>query len=59
MHLKFTFLSEIEVGKILYQGAVINYDIEGGTLSCGGLKFFPANLLGSEAIDKHLVGVSN
>ena len=27
--------------------------------SCWGLKFFPANLLGSETIDKHLVGVSN
>ena len=24
-----------------------------------GLKFFPAYLLGSETIDKHLVGVSN
>ena len=27
--------------------------------SCRGLKFFPANLLGSETIGKHLVGVSN
>ena len=27
--------------------------------SCRGLKFFPANLLGSETIDGHLVGVSN
>ena len=31
----------------------------GRKLSCRGLKFFPANFLGSETIDKHLVGVSN
>ena len=44
----------------LFQGAVVNYDREGeAKLCCRGLKFFPANLLGSETIDKHLVGVSN
>ena len=31
----------------------------GGSLAEGGLKFCPANLLGSETIDKHLVGVSS
>ena len=31
----------------------------GWKLSRRGLKIFPANLLGSETIDKHLVGVSN
>ena len=31
----------------------------GQKLNCRGLKFFPANLLGSETIDKHLDGVSN
>ena len=32
---------------------------KGWKRSCRGLKFFPANLLGSETTDKHLVGVSN
>ena len=36
------------------KGAVINYDREGGKLSCRGLKFFPASLLGYETIDKYL-----
>ena len=43
----------------LSKGIVINYDGEGWKRSCRGLNFFPANLLGSETIDKHLVGVSN
>ena len=42
------------------QGAVINCDREGGgSLVAGVWNFFQANLLGSETIDKHLVGVSN
>ena len=48
-----------DIQKALRELSLIMTGRGGWKLSCRGLKFFPANLLGSETIHKHLVGVSN